>query len=221
MKKGDLFLISFLLGAIATFIFGDASAQTISSHQKMHGEIISDDKGQHRTHEKHQSGHRVLSQHHDSEQNNAKPALPGQDAFGAIQEIVSILEADSSTDWNSVNLSMLRDHLADMNHLILNAQVRENRIDGGLEMIISGEEERTLKAIKSMVPAHASTIDGLNGWKAKAEVTVRGARLAVTAKDTEKATHIRGLGFYGIMVTGSHHQIHHLELARGNNVHAN
>jgi hypothetical protein len=32
------------------------------------------------------------------------PTTPGQDAFGAIQEIVGILEADPNTDWSKVNL---------------------------------------------------------------------------------------------------------------------
>jgi hypothetical protein len=32
------------------------------------------------------------------------PMMPGQDAFGAIQEIVRILEADPKTDWSKVNL---------------------------------------------------------------------------------------------------------------------
>jgi hypothetical protein len=32
------------------------------------------------------------------------PLLPGQDAFGAIQEIVQILDADPKTDWSKVNL---------------------------------------------------------------------------------------------------------------------
>jgi hypothetical protein len=32
------------------------------------------------------------------------PTMPGQDAFGAIQEIVGMLEADPATDWSKVNL---------------------------------------------------------------------------------------------------------------------
>ena len=35
---------------------------------------------------------------------NASPTMPGQDAFGAIQEIVRILEADPKTDWSKVIL---------------------------------------------------------------------------------------------------------------------
>jgi len=40
--------------------------------------------------------------------------MPGQDAFGAIQEIVQILDADPKTDWSKVDLEALRQHLIDM-----------------------------------------------------------------------------------------------------------
>jgi hypothetical protein len=45
----------------------------------------------------------------------AIPTMPGQDSFGAIQEIVRILEADPNTDWSKVDLEALRQHLIDMN----------------------------------------------------------------------------------------------------------
>jgi hypothetical protein len=41
------------------------------------------------------------------------PVLPGQDAFGAVQEIVRMLEADPETDWSKVDLEVLRQHLID------------------------------------------------------------------------------------------------------------
>lgn len=39
------------------------------------------------------------------------PIMPGQDAFGTIQEIVRMLEADPATDWSKVNIGALREHL--------------------------------------------------------------------------------------------------------------
>ena len=33
-----------------------------------------------------------------------QPTLPGQDAFGAIQEVVRILDADPNTDWRPGSL---------------------------------------------------------------------------------------------------------------------
>jgi hypothetical protein len=46
-----------------------------------------------------------------------QPTLAGQDAFGAIQEIVQILQSDPKTDWSKVNISALRQHLIDMNEV--------------------------------------------------------------------------------------------------------
>jgi hypothetical protein len=37
-----------------------------------------------------------------------QPLLPGQDAFGTIQEIVRILERDPTTDWSKVNIAFDR-----------------------------------------------------------------------------------------------------------------
>ena len=52
------------------------------------------------------------------------PAQPGQGAFAAIQEIVGILEADSSTDWSKVNIEALRQHLIDMDNVTLRSEVK-------------------------------------------------------------------------------------------------
>jgi hypothetical protein len=49
------------------------------------------------------------------------PIPPGQDAFGAVNEIVRGLEADRGTDWSTVNLDALREHLIDMNEVTLHA----------------------------------------------------------------------------------------------------
>jgi hypothetical protein len=35
----------------------------------------------------------------------------------------------------------------------------------------------------------------------------------------KETRHIRGLGFAGLMVSGSHHQAHHLALAKGEPMH--
>ena len=49
------------------------------------------------------------------------PTMPGQDAFGTIQEVVQILQADPTTDWSKVNIAALREHLIDMNEVTLHA----------------------------------------------------------------------------------------------------
>ena len=142
------------------------------------------------------------------------PRLPGQDAFGAIQEVVRMLEADPRTDWSKVDLEALRQHLIDMNDVTLQAEVAAKPIDGGLEITVAGTG-RTLAAIQRMVPAHAAEIDGLNGWSAKTRPLGNGVVLIVTATDPKEVQRIRGLGFIGILVSGAHHQAHHLAMAKG------
>jgi len=142
------------------------------------------------------------------------PALPGQDAFAAVQEIVRILEADPKTDWSKVALEALRQHLIDMNEVTLRAAAVATEIDGGLAITVTGSG-RTLAAIERMVPAHAAAINGLHGWSAAAAPAPDGVRLTVTASDANEVRHIRGLGFIGLMVSGGHHQPHHLAMARG------
>ncbi len=158
-----------------------------------------------------------FSTHHGAmtaAQADAPPTLPGQDAFGAIQEILRILEADPGTDWSKVNIDALREHLIDMNEVTLHANAARSAVDGGLRIEVTGEG-RTLLAIQRMVPAQAHEIDGANGWKTKVEPRADGVVLTVTAADPKQAMKIRALGFMGIMAQGAHHQRHHLAIARG------
>ena len=150
----------------------------------------------------------------------ATPTMPGQDAFGAIQEIVRILEADPKTDWSKVNLEALRQHLIDMSEVTFKADAVTTLIDGGIEVTVTGTG-RTVDAIQRMVPAQAHQVDQmrLNGWSAKTEPLPNGVLLTVTSGDPQQVQHIRGLGFIGFMASGSHHQAHHLAMAKGEFVH--
>lgn len=144
----------------------------------------------------------------------ALPTEPGQGAFGAIQEIVRILEADPKTDWSKVDLEALRQHLIDMNEVTLHAAASERPVEGGAEFAVTGTG-RTLAAIRRMVPAQAQMLDGRNGWAAKSAPLADGVRLTVTTQNPAEVAHIRGLGFIGLMATGSYHQQHHLAMALG------
>lgn len=145
------------------------------------------------------------------------PTLPGQDAFGAIQEVVRILEADPSTDWSKVNIAALREHLIDMNEVTLHAKADEHATDNGVEIAVTGEG-RTLDAIKRMVPAHVHELAAL-GWNAATAEMPNGVKLIVTANETVPLAKLKALGFMGIMVQGGHHQPHHLMMAKGVFVH--
>ncbi|MCP4564389.1 MAG: hypothetical protein GY873_36765 [Bosea sp.] len=143
-----------------------------------------------------------------------QPTLPGQDAFGAIQEVVRLLEADPVTDWSKVSIAALREHLIDMNEVTLRATVDEKRLSSGVEATVTGEG-RVAAAIKRMVPAHAQELKAMNDWAATTEDLPNGVRLTVTTSDAKQVPKLQALGFMGLMVQGSHHQPHHLAMAKG------
>jgi hypothetical protein len=173
------------------------------------------------TNEEHMMEHHHQQMMQDSQSDTATPTMPGQDAFGAMQEIVRMLESDANTDWSKVNLEALRQHLIDMNEVTLKAEAVAKPVNDGIEVTVTGAG-RTAQAIQRMVPAHAQEIEHshLNGWSAKTEPLPDGVLLTVTSSDPQQVQHLRGLGFIGIMVSGSHHQAHHLAMAKGEFVHS-
>jgi hypothetical protein len=145
------------------------------------------------------------------------PTMPGQDAFGAIAEIVRILEDDPATDWSRVDIERLRQHLIDMNEVVLRSTVKQAPVPGGLAMEITGAG-RTEQAIRAIVMPHAAELDRMPSFKAKTETLPGGVRLTVVAKqpdDAKLVARIRGLGFAGLITEGAHHQPHHLAMAKG------
>jgi hypothetical protein len=149
------------------------------------------------------------------------PTQSGQDAFAAISELVRILEADPRTDWSRVNLEAVRQHLIDMNDVVLRSAVRTTTIPGGATFTISAPAPVSA-AIARMVAMHALELEKLPPFQASAKPTADGAVLTVVARspgDSATTTRIRGLGFIGLLATGAHHQEHHLALATGGSTH--
>jgi hypothetical protein len=159
--------------------------------------------------------------HEDSVQTVATQSPLGQDAFAAIADVVRTLEKDPRTDWSRVNLEALRQHLIDMSEVTLHAAVKQINVPGGARMDVTGTG-RTVAGIRRMLLEHAPMLDEYSEWTASAKAIPGGARLTVTARepgDLTTATRIRGLGFIGLLVTGSHHREHHLGIARGEVLH--
>ena len=145
------------------------------------------------------------------------PTSPGSAAFGAIGEIVRLLQADPKTDWTKVNIEALRQHLIDMDHVTTRSDIVQRNLPGGIEVEVTGAG-RTMLAIKRIAMAHSAMLDGSTEYVATAQEIRNGARIRVVAKDasnTQLVAKIRGLGFAGLMTEGDHHARHHLELARG------
>jgi hypothetical protein len=160
------------------------------------------------------------SQHTPGMQHGAPATLPtqgGQAAFAAIQEIARLLEADPRTDWSKVNLEKLRLHLIDMDLVTLQSKVTSADVADGATFIVRGTPA-VAAAIKRMTAAHLQMVEMEGGPKVTRTELPDGVKLVVTARtpgDGAAAEKIRGLGFIGLMVSGDHHQMHHLMMARG------
>jgi len=145
------------------------------------------------------------------------PKLPGQAAYGSISEVVRMLEADSMTDWSKVNIEALRQHLIDMDDVVMHAAVRQRNVPGGIEAVVTGTG-RTAGAITRMLAGHTTMLDKSPDYHATTAPVPGGLRLTVTAKNSsDEATvaRIRGLGFAGLLTEGDHHAAHHMAMARG------
>jgi len=143
-----------------------------------------------------------------------RPTEPGQSAFAAIQEIVSILYADPNTDWLKVDIAALRRHLVDMNNVTLLAAVATTPVENGFRYDVTGSGA-VRDSIRRMVKAHAETMNGFNGMTILAEDRPDGAAMTVTVDDPMERAKLTGLGFFGVLTLGMHHQEHHLMIASG------
>jgi hypothetical protein len=142
---------------------------------------------------------------------------PGQGAFAAIAEIVAALEADPATDWSAVDIDALRAHLVDMDLVTTRATATAEETDGGMRFTVTGAGD-VAGAVQRMVLAHAAIMDGVNGWHLAAQEVAGGAVLEVLVPEADRAK-LRGLGFFGVLALGMHHQAHHWMMATGTNPH--
>jgi hypothetical protein len=146
------------------------------------------------------------------------PTEPGQGAFAAIQEIVAILDSDPDTDWSKVDIDGLRRHLVDMNNVTLHAEVVTTPVPNGARYVVTGDGA-VRDSIRRMVKAHARTMSGANGMTITASDHPDGAVMKVTVADQGDLARLEGLGFFGVMALGVHHQEHHLMIAAGHAPH--
>ncbi|MGZ2260157.1 hypothetical protein [Roseobacter sp. A03A-229] len=154
----------------------------------------------------------VAAQHNHSATGHVMsgPQETGQSAFAAMAEIVALLRADLDTDWTNVDIAALRRHLVDMELVTMEAEVTRSVLPAGIRFEIRGAP-RVLEAIRAMVPAHAPFLAAETGWAVTTEDLGDGVALLVDG-DTDQ---IQGLGFFGLMTIGAHHQEHHLMMAKG------
>lgn len=159
-------------------------------------------------------GHETHGMTQQAEKLTQLPTEAGQSAFAAIAEIVDMLNKNPKTDWANVDIDKLRNHLVDMNELTLNAKVEKTVSQGKVTFAIGGAQ-RTLKAIKAMVPAHSVELNKIAGWQVDVEVKADHVVMQVSSDDADILAKVGALGFFGMMATGAHHQPHHWGMATG------
>lgn len=139
---------------------------------------------------------------------------PGQAAFAALAEAIAVLEADPATDWTKVDITRLRNHLLDMDEVIMRSTATLETAGNAVRVTYTGAGT-TLAAIQRMIPAHGGMMDGHEGWHTSTVLRPDGATWTITTDDARQRTRIRALGAYGLLTVGSHHLVHHLAIARG------
>lgn len=143
------------------------------------------------------------------------PSEGGQATFSALIEIVAMLEADPSTDWSQVDISALREHLLDMNHLILDTSATTDVTgDRQIRFDVLGSDA-SIASIHRMVPTHSRFVAQSRGWRIEPKLSDTGASVTITVDDDAELARLRALGFYGFMALESHHQAHHFQIVRG------
>jgi hypothetical protein len=144
----------------------------------------------------------------------AVPTQPGQSAYAALGEAVRIMLADPRTDWARADVYALRTHLVDMDNVTLRADVVTTRLPNGAVFHVSGQGP-VAGSIRRMTRSHFAESDLGKSWKMTVQPTSSGADVTVVSPNSTDATEIAGLGFFGILTMGAHHQPHHLMMARG------
>jgi len=121
---------------------------------------------------------------------------------------------DPNTDWAQVDIKALRDHLVDLDNVTTRASI-ERTVDGiGVTFIVTGDDV-VAASIRRMVLTHSPMLQGISDWTVIADETEGGASMLVQVRSDEELNQVLGLGFFGLMTIGAHHQQHHLMIAIG------
>lgn len=142
----------------------------------------------------------------------------GQSQFAAIAEIVAMLREDADTDWDSVDIDALRSHLVDMDNVTTSASVQMTEHENGVAFKVTGEAD-VIKSIQKMIMAHSPMLQRASGWTVKSDLSGEGATMSVETASIAAKKEVLGLGFFGLMTIGAHHQQHHLMIAKGHSPH--
>jgi hypothetical protein len=157
----------------------------------------------------------AMAQHAHS---SSLPTETGQAQFAAIAQIVTMLRNDPKTDWALVDIRALRDHLVDMDNVTTKAVVGRT-VDGmNVTFSITGDE-MVATSIQRTVLAHSAMLPSTSDWIVDAKKQDGGATMTLRLTSLAEVDQVLGLGFFGLMTIGAHHQQHHLMIASGKSPH--
>jgi hypothetical protein len=157
----------------------------------------------------------AMAQHAGHSSSNSKT---GQSQFAAIAEIVTMLRDDPKTDWEQIDIDALRAHLVDMDNVTTKAMVETTVNDLNVTFTVTGDATVAM-SIRRMVFAHGPMLQQTTSWSVMAEERSDGATMLVQLKSMDEMKEVIGLGFFGLMTIGAHHQQHHLMIAMGHSPH--
>ena len=172
----------------------------------------------------------VQAQHHNAHSSEMEPPssaarstvlqAPGQAVFGAVQEAIRRLEADSTTDWSQVDVARLRQHLLDMHHVAVHVTVEQKApIENGVRLRVRPTTEAARASLDRVLDAHPHMLKQEAGWSMTVEEQGDTYVLRTTTDDPSETAKVRALGYMGLLAYGQHHQRHHWHLVRGNHPH--
>lgn len=145
---------------------------------------------------------------------------PGQSVFGAVQEAVRRLEADSTTDWSQVDVEALRQHLLDMERVAMHVTVEEKTpVERGVRLRVRATQDAARASLGRVLDAHPHMLRQETGWTMEVTEDADAYVLHVTTPDPQEVDKLRGLGYIGLLAYGKHHQRHHWHLVRGGHPH--
>jgi hypothetical protein len=144
----------------------------------------------------------------------------GTDPFATLQEVITALEADPSTNWERVNIEALRLHLVEMQDMTINVAVKQRHINNGFQAVVTPTTSNAVQSLTRVLSGHPEKMKAETGWDMQVRDNNGVFTLTVTTDNAIDVAKIRGLGYIGVMAYGNHHQPHHWAMASGGNPHA-
>lgn len=161
--------------------------------------------------------------HHQQMMKSAESNLTqaGNDIFATIQEVIVRLNNNPDTNWATVDIEALRQHLLDMNDMAVNVEILNRKpLINGLRIALQGTTARAEKTLARVFKVHPKHLKSETGWDMKVERYGKQFIVTTTTEKPEQTQKIIALSYIGLMAYGKHHQLHHWGMSTGQNPHA-